>query len=164
LNPAFFVLFIVVIYLIGSLLKRWKKMSNEHGTFHVIADLFLCWCGTFAVVWVLPITIIAKIVVGIASSIAIIILGLWYLTYKGKIRRASLRKLLFILAILVAVEETCLAFSLAVLTWGFLRINGVYVVTYGDLLALGFGIMGFFAVYLTIVLIRIGMQRNRHNP
>ena len=120
-------------------------MPEEHGTLQAVGVFFACWAVVFFGVWVLPIDLIIKIVLDVATSIAVVLFGYSYFALKGKLpspSRETSEKATFVLGIISVCLEVGASFAIAVLNWEVVTVNDVLVVTYRDLASFIFGLMG----------------------
>ncbi len=135
-------------------------MSEEHGTLDAFGVIFLCWAAVFFGVWVFPLADTSKVTLDILSTVLFIMFGVVYFMLKGKIPFPNpelRRKIEFWYSIAMLSVFAAMAFLLNYILWESVTINGVEVVTYRDLIALLYGIIG---VGIIVFMIRYIKNRN----
>lgn len=136
-------------------------MAEEHGTLDAFGVIFLCWAAVFFGVWVFPLAETSKVILDILSTVAFVLFGVVYFISKGKIPSPSeemWRKMNFWFDNLVYWTFAVLLFLITYVSWEFKTINGVQVVTYGNLASLFFGACGVLLLVYTI------WRINKRNP
>jgi len=128
-------------------------MTDEHETLQAFGVIFTSWGVVFFGVWVLPIAILGKILLDLFSTISFIMFGLSYFMYKGKIPFPNpelIERVEFWLGLVSLLLQTGLAFYINIVAWEVVTIDDVPVVTYGNLIALLYGVIGVVVFVYTI--------------
>jgi hypothetical protein len=148
---AFFA--VVIIYVLWQILIRWEKMVNDHTTLADIGTIVVIWGTIFFGVWVLPLSDSIKITIDAITSIIVVSFGLMYFMVRKLIpspTTQTLERTRFWLMLLALILLILMQFSINIITWEVVTIDGVSVVTQTNLHSLFYGVMGVLITVFTI--------------